>query len=721
MTRTGNEILLQAEASSHIRTKEGKTALMYSAEEGYLSIVKQLAKLTENINEVNNRGISTLMFATKSGNIAIVRYLLELGADINIRDKNGWTALSLASHHRHQTIANFLIQNGGVEGRPKGAYAGFEPDGHFGVDELGISSNVDSFAKLLSAKKLEPPLAIGLFGYSGSGKSFFIAKLMERISILSKKVRLSMEESGQGQKEYSYYSRIAQIKFNAWHYAEGNLWASMIEHIFNNLKIYDSEEKSETLQRRDKLLLEIDENLKQWQEESKKLEELKSEKNTALFEKEQEIKEKQKRIRANEEEFANEDFERQSLQNLWKKKIKNLVSEEALARIQEIKGFQESLQRLGLDIKQKDAEKTLDFLAHALGDPKRNESLVSLIFSKENWSQLWQKNRRKVLLFSFLFLCILAGPIALPYYLKAKNIAISWLNQKISLLLSFVLGNGALVAFAKRNFATLSSIWNKAKQLSPKVMELDKNAEAEEQILKETFEKQKQEMQQEQQTLEAEKHKIELEKRELEQELQSIHTKIIDAKQQARQNQNNRLLSNYIQSRAASDDYRKYLGLPAQIRRDLEKLSDLMENYNKSIETGEDIGDDSHMINRIVLYIDDLDRCSTKRVVEIIEAVHLLLAFPLFTVIVAADPRWLTQALQIEYKELFSGEIAIDSDGDGLVDLLRATPHDYLEKIFQISFWLYPMDVSGRKNLVEKLTSNIDLKSNSYRKRSKKL
>jgi hypothetical protein len=49
------------------------------------------------------------------------------------------------------------------------------------------------------------------------------------------------------------------------------------------------------------------------------------------------------------------------------------------------------------------------------------------------------------------------------------------------------------------------------------------------------------------------------------------------------------------------------------------------------------------VIDRIVLYIDDLDRCSTETVSQVLDAVHLLLALPLFAVVVGVDPRWLAR------------------------------------------------------------------------------
>jgi len=45
-------------------------------------------------------------------------------------------------------------------------------------------------------------------------------------------------------------------------------------------------------------------------------------------------------------------------------------------------------------------------------------------------------------------------------------------------------------------------------------------------------------------------------------------------------------------------------------------------------------------LQRIVLYVDDLDRCPPTKVVDVLRATHLLLALPLFVVIVAVDPRW---------------------------------------------------------------------------------
>lgn len=100
---------------------------------------------------------------------------------------------------------------------------------------------------------------------------------------------------------------------------------------------------------------------------------------------------------------------------------------------------------------------------------------------------------------------------------------------------------------------------------------------------------------------------------------------------------------------------------------------------------------------------------SPDKVVEVLQAVHLLLSFPAFVVVVAVDARWVSQSLRIGYKDLFGQDDSADIDGDGIPDSFRATPHDYLEKIFQIPFWLYPMNIEGRRNLLTQLMeSNLE-------------
>jgi hypothetical protein len=68
-----------------------------------------------------------------------------------------------------------------------------------------------------------------------------------------------------------------------------------------------------------------------------------------------------------------------------------------------------------------------------------------------------------------------------------------------------------------------------------------------------------------------------------------------------------------IRDRSGSADYGQHLGLVSLVRQDFNKLSDLLDQPTMPVD-------------RIVLFIDDLDRCDPDRVVKVLEAVHLLLA-----------------------------------------------------------------------------------------------
>jgi hypothetical protein len=96
-----------------------------------------------------------------------------------------------------------------------------------------------------------------------------------------------------------------------------------------------------------------------------------------------------------------------------------------------------------------------------------------------------------------------------------------------------------------------------------------------------------------------------------------------------------------------------------------------------------------------VLYIDDLDRCPPRRVVEVLEAVHLLLAFPLFVVVVGVDSRWVLRSLESHYWQLLAPGDAGEAPA--------ATPLDYVEKIFQVPYQLRPLDAPTTRRMLHGL------------------
>jgi len=144
-------------------------------------------------------------------------------------------------------------------------------------------------------------------------------------------------------------------------------------------------------------------------------------------------------------------------------------------------------------------------------------------------------------------------------------------------------------------------------------------------------------------------------------------------------------LYGFVDDRSKAAEYLQPLGMAPMIRDDLKRLADLA--HGKDGIPG---------IDRIVIYIDDLDRCPASQVVQVLEAVNLLFGFELFVVVVAVDSRWLLRSLDTEFSEAFDKS-----------DAAAPTPQNYLEKIIQIPFWVQPMKPTGFGKLVTSLAGEV--------------
>ena len=90
-------------------------------------------------------------------------------------------------------------------------------------DQLGMRDYVSMLATVVADHTTPLPVSIGLFGEWGAGKSYFMGLLRREIEHLA--------SSGNER----YCSDIVQVGFNAWHYADSNLWASLGDEIFAQL------------------------------------------------------------------------------------------------------------------------------------------------------------------------------------------------------------------------------------------------------------------------------------------------------------------------------------------------------------------------------------------------------------------------------------------------------------------------------------------------------
>jgi DNA-binding winged helix-turn-helix (wHTH) protein len=104
-----------------------------------------------------------------------------------------------------------------------------------------------------------------------------------------------------------------------------------------------------------------------------------------------------------------------------------------------------------------------------------------------------------------------------------------------------------------------------------------------------------------------------------------------------------------------------------------DEFRDALESWIKQ-KTGTDAADatieqrvrDNNL--KIVVFIDELDRCPLERIVDILEAIKLFLAKEIFIVFMAVDTRVASEAIRLHYKDVRNPDL----------------PREYLEKIVQL-------------------------------------
>ncbi|HEV8559481.1 MAG TPA: P-loop NTPase fold protein [Actinophytocola sp.] len=140
-----------------------------------------------------------------------------------------------------------------------------------------------------------------------------------------------------------------------------------------------------------------------------------------------------------------------------------------------------------------------------------------------------------------------------------------------------------------------------------------------------------------------------------------------------------------------SDTIARHRGVVGDVHRDLRKLAEALTRANEDQEP-----ETLPVVERIVLYIDDLDRCSPARMMKVIEAVNLLTSMPIFIVVVAIDPQVLFQRL-----ENVPGR-AIDGEREHWQVL------SLLDKVFNVVYAMRPLG-DRRANYLRSLVSDIAL------------
>ena len=107
------KFLLSKHANPDEINAHGMTAITFAAQNGYLSIVKKLAKISTQF-KIANRKYTPLVEAAAGGHIDVVKYLIEIGVDPNIRTSDNMTPFWAALNKNRPSVLKYLLQHGAI-------------------------------------------------------------------------------------------------------------------------------------------------------------------------------------------------------------------------------------------------------------------------------------------------------------------------------------------------------------------------------------------------------------------------------------------------------------------------------------------------------------------------------------------------------------------------------------------------------------------------------
>lgn len=424
---------------------------------------------------------------------------------------------------------------------------GYDSDRASGPDLLGADQDARALAALIASRDLRPPLAIGLFGSWGSGKTF----------VLNRIDKLLVELTGPSGPD-GYLRHVATVRFNAWQYAEANLWASLVDHVLQRIGPARSPEDP------------------------------------------QEVKDADRKLAVAQTEAGD---------------VGTAVTK---------------------------AQKALGKAQDALTRRRRIA---------------WRLVAAGLLLAAFAVLAaVIGGP---GRVVAGASAALALLGSAYAALGQARLAKGhadELVEAGKAGLATVSGLVGGPEELAARA------AAARLQDLLDT------------------QRRVDAESTRLRVEAARLHRLALDEP-----------LGALLHNLATVTEYRDELSLVARTRERFDRIDSAVRSSRQRLDGEAAPAGTDPQLERVVIVIDDLDRCPPEKVVTVLEAVHLLFDFEMFVVVLAVDTRWLDQSLRMRYRQL-------------LGETNTAAPSDYLEKIIQVPVQLPPLDEGMVRTMIAGLT-----------------
>lgn len=657
------------------------------------SVIKRaqeiFSKVSPGKKKIENRHLLAALLVDDTNNTprSVEARLRKIGIDPKLLRKDFYNFLASRSEIDHQDILeqwhSILAPAPPDQPKPSSEESNY-PSGTAGytsefcgvggnrpvVDHLNMEANANRLAELIALRETQLPLAIGLFGNWGSGKSHFMNLIDQHLKALAaRETDITASEHGK------WCGQIVSIYFNAWHYLDTNLWASLVSQIFESLFVHlRPNEDDLTKVKKLQALLE-----KASGAAARAAEEV------ALA---RSVTEKARvELEAAERETLQKKMKEDGLLNELKS-LSSLLPKEAT---EELKS--QTVALLGVEKE----VKTLDELRQVVAE---SQSLLRSI-----WNAAMKQ--------------------------PGRNWRLGWLSTALLIPIAlFVLSlNPEILGRTKALVGSLVSLFPFFTWLLPKAIKARDGLKKLETLQQQAEAKRAEKLDTEKvKTAKREVTDAQANQQEAELRLEEAKAREKQLKEEAENLGPERRLGRFIEARAQSGDYRGQLGVVSLARRDFQALSDLFadkEALNRKVEAVEEkpgekaanelkelkeLKELSKSIDRIVLFVDDLDRCEPERVVDVLQAVHLLLAFPLFAVVVGVDQRCLRQSLRLQFKGLLTsepehknGEANLRVRNDNAEER-PATPLDYLEKVFHVPFHLPPMGETGFQTMIRRLT-----------------
>ena len=502
-------------------------------------------------------------------------------------------------------------------------------------DPLAIRPDVEAFAALLASRDLEPPLAIGLFGPWGSGKTTFLKRLRRAVQRHADHVR---EPGAAGGRDVA---NIVHVEFNAWHFAEGALISSLVDATIRQISAYVK--AAPALGPRGWL----DEKLKALESRRRQVDASNDLQAAATAA----VSVSQAELVAREHEAAQRASSlTRAVSDVWDATTAAFADRPEVKDSGVLAAVGGAVQDLGE--LQRRVERLRARPARMLGDLGWIRSAF------------------------FAVLVLVVPPLAMIVARRAAKL------NDVQAMLSALSALLVVVGFCAR--AASRAVSNVDQVLARVIAEYERRIKQDPQVVEA------------QAALRVAQEHAQTAAAALQATREDLARARAEATAASLPAQTLQLATSRIEDRS----YAKELTTLSLARADLEALSHILRDQR--VDAGE-ANAGLRPVDRVILYVDDLDRCKPEDVVRVLQLVHMLLAFELFVVVVAVDARWVEQALRQSYPWLSRAAAPVMSPSSDAGPAARPsvepfaplTPEDYLDKIFQIAFWLEPM-TAGR-------------------------